>query len=84
MKSARPRRSFPHCSDHLCGSAAALYGAPHWLPDAGQPVPGVRRDGAAVETRQNALMNIVTIFLGISVGATATGENNFLPQTLEF
>ncbi len=34
------------------------------------------------ETAQNSLMNIVTIFLGISVGATATGENFLRPQTL--
>lgn len=34
------------------------------------------------DTAQNALMNIVTLFLGISVGATAKGENFFQPQTL--
>ncbi|MBR2087744.1 MAG: sodium ion-translocating decarboxylase subunit beta [Oscillospiraceae bacterium] len=31
--------------------------------------------GRLVETAQNALMNIVTIFLGISVGATTTAAN---------
>ena len=34
-------------------------------------------------TVQNELMNIVTIFLGISVGATATAENFLNLQTLE-
>ena len=35
------------------------------------------------DTVQNALMNIVTIFLGISVGATATAANFLNLQTLE-
>ncbi|MBQ6540321.1 MAG: sodium ion-translocating decarboxylase subunit beta [Oscillospiraceae bacterium] len=34
------------------------------------------------DTAQNALMNIVTIFLGISVGATTVGTNFLKPQTL--
>ncbi len=34
------------------------------------------------KTAQNELMNIVTIFLGISVGATATAEVFLEPQTL--
>ncbi|MDR3295215.1 MAG: sodium ion-translocating decarboxylase subunit beta [Clostridiales Family XIII bacterium] len=34
------------------------------------------------ETVQNALINIVTIFLGTTVGATAFGENFLRPQTL--
>ena len=34
------------------------------------------------KTAQNELMNIVTIFLGISVGATASAENFLRPQTL--
>ena len=34
------------------------------------------------KTAQNDLMNIVTIFLGISVGATASAENFLRPQTL--
>ena len=34
------------------------------------------------KTVQNELMNIVTIFLGISVGATATAESFLNPQTL--
>lgn len=34
------------------------------------------------KTAQNELMNIVTIFLGISVGATATAERFLTPQTL--
>ncbi len=34
------------------------------------------------KTAQNELMNIVTIFLGISVGATATAENFLKPTTL--
>jgi len=33
-------------------------------------------------TVQNALINIVTIFLGVTVGATAVGENFLRPQTL--
>lgn len=33
-------------------------------------------------TAQNELMNIVTIFLGVTVGATATGENFLSPKTL--
>ncbi len=33
-------------------------------------------------TAQNALINIVTIFLGVTVGATAVGENFLRPQTL--
>ncbi len=35
------------------------------------------------KTAQNELMNIVTIFLGISVGATATAKNFLNLQTLE-
>ncbi len=35
------------------------------------------------KTAQNELMNIVTIFLGISVGATATAKNFLNVQTLE-
>ena len=34
------------------------------------------------KTAQNELMNIVTIFLGISVGATASAENFLKPTTL--
>ena len=34
------------------------------------------------KTAQNELMNIITIFLGISVGATASAENFLRPQTL--
>lgn len=34
------------------------------------------------KTAQNELMNIVTIFLGVSVGATATAENFLNAQTL--
>ncbi len=34
------------------------------------------------KTAQNELMNIVTIFLGVSVGATATAKNFLNPQTL--
>jgi sodium ion-translocating decarboxylase beta subunit len=36
-----------------------------------------------VKTAQNELMNIVTIFLGVSVGATATAENFLRLETLE-
>jgi len=35
------------------------------------------------DTAQNAMMNIVTILLGISVGATAEGSNFLRPQTLK-
>jgi len=34
-------------------------------------------------TVQNALINIVTIFLGVTVGATAVGENFLRPETLK-
>ena len=34
------------------------------------------------KTAQNELINIVTIFLGVSVGATANAENFLQPQTL--
>ena len=34
------------------------------------------------KTAQNELMNIVTIFLGVSVGATASADNFLKPQTL--
>ena len=34
------------------------------------------------KTVQNELMNIVTVFLGITVGATASAENFLRPQTL--
>lgn len=34
------------------------------------------------DTAQNALINIVTIFLGITVGATSVGTNFLKPQTL--
>ncbi len=35
------------------------------------------------DTVQNALINIVTIFLGVTVGATAVGENFLKPETLK-
>ncbi|MHB8961663.1 MAG: sodium ion-translocating decarboxylase subunit beta [Saccharofermentanales bacterium] len=35
------------------------------------------------DTAQNALINIVTIFLGVTVGATAAGENFLKPETLK-
>ena len=35
------------------------------------------------KTAQNELMNIITIFLGITVGATATGEVFLSPDTLK-
>jgi len=35
------------------------------------------------DTVQNALMNIVTIFLGVTVGATAVGSNFLKPETLK-
>lgn len=35
------------------------------------------------DTAQNALMNIVTIFLGTTVGATAAAENFLRPETLK-
>jgi oxaloacetate decarboxylase beta subunit len=35
------------------------------------------------DTVQNALINIVTIFLGVTVGATAAGTEFLKPQTLE-
>ncbi len=38
--------------------------------------------GRLSETAQNAMMNIVTIFLGISVGATAVAENFLSGKTL--
>ena len=34
------------------------------------------------KTAQNELLNIITIFLGVSVGATASGEVFLAPQTL--
>jgi oxaloacetate decarboxylase beta subunit len=34
------------------------------------------------DTAQNAMINIVTIFLGVTVGATANAENFLRPQTL--
>jgi len=44
------------------------------------------RESGVVErlskTAQNELMNIVTIFLGVSVGATAVGDNFLKPETL--
>lgn len=35
-----------------------------------------------VKTAQNELMNIITIFLGVTVGATATAETFLTPKTL--
>ena len=35
------------------------------------------------KTAQNELMNIVTIFLGITVGATASAQNFLRPETLK-
>ena len=35
------------------------------------------------DTVQNALMNIVTVFLGVTVGATAVGSNFLSPDTLK-
>ena len=59
-------------------SAASLIGA--------LMLGNLMRESGVVErlnkTAQNELMNTVTIFLGISVGATATAENFLNPQTL--
>lgn len=62
------------------------------LPSAG-PLIGMlmlgnlmRESGVAdrlVDTAQNALMNIVTIFLGTTVGATATAQNFLSPDTIK-
>lgn len=62
-----------------------------FLPDAA-PLIGMlmfgnlMRESGVVErinkTAQNELINIITIFLGISVGATATGETFLDPKTL--
>ena len=45
------------------------------------------RESGVVErlsnTAQNAMINIVTIFLGTTVGATAVGENFLSPETLK-
>jgi len=35
------------------------------------------------DTVQNALINIVTIFLGVTVGATAVGDNFLRPETIK-
>ncbi|MEZ0536549.1 sodium ion-translocating decarboxylase subunit beta [Caldicellulosiruptoraceae bacterium PP1] len=35
------------------------------------------------DTAQNALINIITIFLGLSVGATASAENFLRPETIK-
>lgn len=62
-----------------------------FLPDAA-PLIGMlmlgnlMRESGVVEriskTAQNELLNIVTIFLGVSVGATATADRFLTPQTL--
>ncbi|HCD70224.1 MAG TPA: glutaconyl-CoA decarboxylase subunit beta [Ruminococcaceae bacterium] len=38
--------------------------------------------GRLVNTAQNELMNIITIFLGVTVGATAVADNFLSPKTL--
>ncbi len=38
--------------------------------------------GRLEETVKNALINIITIFLGVTVGATATAEKFLVPETL--
>lgn len=62
-----------------------------FIPDAA-PLVGMlmlgnlMRESGVVEriskTAQNELMNIITIFLGVSVGATATADRFLSPQTL--
>ena len=61
------------------------------LPSAGVLVGmlmlgNLMRESGVVErinkTAQNELLNIITIFLGISVGATANGATFLNPQTL--
>ena len=83
LRSPRPRR---FCSliivtifvSLMLPSAASLVGA--------LMLGNLMRESGVVErlnkTAQNELMNTVTIFLGISVGATATAENFLNPQTL--
>ena len=39
--------------------------------------------GRLSDTAQNALINIITIFLGLSVGATATAEAFINPKLYE-
>ena len=85
-RSPRPRRSSSPSSVTifvilLLPSTAPLIG----MPDAGQPVPG---DAACADrlsdTAQNALMNIVTILLGIVRGRQRTVGTSFLtPETLK-
>lgn len=63
----------------LVPSAAALVGC--------LMLGNLMRESGVVErlskTAQNELMNIVTIFLGLTVGATATAENFLQVKTLE-
>ena len=69
----------PHRHHHRDLPLPALRGASARLPDAGQSAQGMRSHGKtqrygaerAHEHAQNALMNIVTICLSVSVGATA-------------
>ncbi len=61
----------------------ALHGAADRLPDAGQPVRECGVADRLSDTAQNALMNIVTIFLATSVGATMTAERFLTWNTIK-
>jgi sodium ion-translocating decarboxylase beta subunit len=73
----------PHCGYHLLRSCCL----PSVAPLIGMLMLGnLFRESGVVErlsdTAQNALMNIVTIFLGVTVGATANAENFLKLETL--
>ena len=74
---------FPIVVTIFVSPAAALRGSAGRLPDAGQPDAS---ECGVVErlskTAQNELMNIVTIFLGVTVGATATAATFLSRKTL--
>ena len=70
------------CRYHLLCSFASIRCPVDRNADVGQFIQGIRRCGKAFKYCANALINIVTIFLGVTVGATAVADRFLRPQTL--
>jgi len=87
MEQLRPVSKLEKICFPLLVSALCILLLPTVAPLIGMLMLGnIFRESGVVErlsdTAQNALINIVTIFLGVTVGATAVGTEFLKPQTL--
>lgn len=88
MKQLRPVSKLEKISFAVIVTVLCILLLPSVAPLIGMLMLGnVFRESGVVDrlsdTAQNALINIVTIFLGVTVGSTAVGENFLAPATLK-